>query len=279
MSASPVPTPVAAPAPSAASKAKSKKRKAQGDSQAIQNPTKKAKASKHDQDDSLLDLEAGVNTAVTRMDPQLMADHVARQTKRFGTDLSPVELSDLYISANAIRDTTEFTKIRTKENLADFLEEFAAADGQEGKEKEKEVKRLGDAPPKNGAPHTIIVTGGGLRAADLVRASRKFQKKGNVVSKLFAKHFKVEEQVKFLAKCKTGIAIGTPARLMDLLDNGALSIEYLKRIVIDASYIDQKKRGLLDMKDTMMPLAKWLSRTEFKERYADDEKHLELLFF
>jgi protein CMS1 len=36
----------------------------------------------------------------------------------------------------------------------------------------------------------------------------------------FAKHFKVEEQVKFLSNHRTGIGIGTPARLMDLMDNG-----------------------------------------------------------
>lgn len=133
----------------------------------------------------MLDLEAGVNMAFVRMDPQLLADHVARQTKRFGTDLSPVELSDLYISANAVRDTTDFTKVRVKENLPDFLEENAAGpDEKDAEAVEKEKKRLGNAPPKVGAPHTIIVAGAGLRAADLVRATRKFQKKGNVVSKL-----------------------------------------------------------------------------------------------
>jgi protein CMS1 len=31
---------------------------------------------------------------------------------------------------------------------------------------------------------------------------------------------KVEEQVQFLEKHKTGICVGTPARLMDLMDNG-----------------------------------------------------------
>jgi superfamily II DNA/RNA helicase len=31
---------------------------------------------------------------------------------------------------------------------------------------------------------------------------------------------KVEEQVQFLQNHKTGICVGTPARLMDLLDNG-----------------------------------------------------------
>lgn len=105
--------------------------------------------------------------------------------------------------------------------------------------------------------------------------------------------------MQFLKKSKTGIAVGTPARLEALLDNGeplplskaarvqgllmrpagALSIEYLKRIVVDASHLDQKKRGIMDMKDTMMPLARWLTRAEFKERYAAEEKPLDLLFF
>ena len=60
---------------------------------------------------------------------------------------------------------------------------------------------------------------------------------------------------------------------------GSLSLNSLERLVVDASHIDQKKRGVLDMKDTMMPLASWLSRPEFKERYTDSEKPLHLLFY
>lgn len=56
-------------------------------------------------------------------------------------------------------------------------------------------------------------------------------------------------------------------------------MEHLKRIVVDASHIDQKKRGVMDMKDTMMPLAKWLARKEFKDRYTDEQKPLDLLFY
>lgn len=36
----------------------------------------------------------------------------------------------------------------------------------------------------------------------------------------FAKHFKLEEQVSFLQKHRTGIAVGTPQRLTDLIENG-----------------------------------------------------------
>ena len=60
---------------------------------------------------------------------------------------------------------------------------------------------------------------------------------------------------------------------------GALSVKKLHNLVIDASHIDQKKRGIMDMKDTMMPLAKFLARTELKERYEDGRRPLRLLFY
>lgn len=90
---------------------------------------------------------------------------------------------------------------------------------------------------------------------------------------------KVQEQVQFLKSKSTGIGVGTPARLMELIDNGALSLDLLEQIVVDASHIDQKKRGVLDMKDTMIPLATFLARKEFKDRYADEERPLSLLFY
>jgi protein CMS1 len=54
----------------------------------------------------------------------------------------------------------------------------------------------------------------------------------------------------------------------------------LKRIVVDASHIDQKKRGIVDMRETMLPLAKLLCREALKERYGDDTvKHIDLIFY
>ncbi|UNI24255.1 Protein cms1 [Purpureocillium takamizusanense] len=229
--------------------------------------TKKRKT-KSQQDDELLDMELGVNTLFARMDNQLLADHLAQKLTRFGGDLSSVELSDLTVSANSIRDTTEWKETRTLDHLPDFMEKFA-----------EDPASLGKAPKKKGAPHTLIVAGAGLRAADIVRAVRKFSSKDNVVAKLFAKHMKVEEQVTFLKNRKTGIGVGTPARLMELIDNGALSLDNLQRVIVDASHVDQKKRGVLDMKDTMMPLARFLVRDEFRERYVDEKKPLALLFY
>lgn len=60
---------------------------------------------------------------------------------------------------------------------------------------------------------------------------------------------------------------------------GALASKTLERIVVDASHIDQKKRGILDMKETVVPLAKLLARPDLKERYGSGEGEIELLFF
>ena len=48
-------------------------------------------------DDEILDLERGINTAIGQMDSRLLADWVAQQVKRFAPDLSMVELEDQYL--------------------------------------------------------------------------------------------------------------------------------------------------------------------------------------
>jgi hypothetical protein len=67
--------------------------------------------------------------------------------------------------------------------------------------------------------------------------------------------------------------VGTPDRLAALLEEKALSTANLKQVVIDVSYIDQKKRGILDMKELHESLIKFLLRKNFvgegKERGDD----------
>jgi protein CMS1 len=68
--------------------------------------------------------------------------------------------------------------------------------------------------------------------------------------------------------------------------SGALKPAHLERIIIDASHIDQKKRGVLDMKETQVPLVDLLARPELKERFGTagengriEQGKIELLFF
>ena len=40
------------------------------------------------------------------------------------------------------------------------------------------------------------------------------------IAKLFAKHIKIQDAINFLKNMRTGIAVGTPARLKDLMQDG-----------------------------------------------------------
>lgn len=60
---------------------------------------------------------------------------------------------------------------------------------------------------------------------------------------------------------------------------GALSIEKLERVVVDASHIDQKRRGVLDMRETQVPLVLWLNRRELKERFGQMDNGIDLIFY
>ena len=57
---------------------------------------RKAKRPK-DVEDEALDLEQGVNHAISHMDSRLLADHIAQRTKRFQAEMSLVELEDSYV--------------------------------------------------------------------------------------------------------------------------------------------------------------------------------------
>lgn len=57
---------------------------------------------------------------------------------------------------------------------------------------------------------------------------------------------------------------------MELTWTGALSLDFVERILIDASHVNTKKRGILDMAETEMPLSRLLALTALKVRYAMD---------
>ncbi|PVH92832.1 hypothetical protein DM02DRAFT_604767 [Periconia macrospinosa] len=232
---------------------------------AKQKEKKKLRMKSINEDD--LDQELGVNRAFEKMDSQLLADYINSRTRLYGKDLSSVELEERFVPSRTIKDTSSWSDSRKLDNLAAFLK--------------KQCKKLDPTPDKpKGAPHTIVVTASGIRAADVFRSLKTGLPKAGIkdpnVAKLFAKHMKVKEQIEHLKKHKIDYGVGTPERLSALLDHDALSTANLKRVVVDASYIDQKKRGILDMKELHEPLIKLLLRKEF---VADEDDGNELFVF
>lgn len=56
-------------------------------------------------------------------------------------------------------------------------------------------------------------------------------------------------------------------------------MERLERIVVDCSHIDQKKRGILEMRETQVPLTLFLGKKEFRDKYSAETGGIDLLFF
>jgi protein CMS1 len=60
---------------------------------------------------------------------------------------------------------------------------------------------------------------------------------------------------------------------------GSLNLDELERIVIDGSHIDQKQRGIFDMKETHFPLLQLLTRPELRDRLGASKKKVQILMF
>ena len=117
------------------------------------------------------------------------------------------------------------------------------------------------------------------------------------MAKLFAKHIKLADSIDYVKKtrylsslaetglscstglirCRIGIGIGTPQRIKDLIESKALKITNLCRIVVDGSYLDQKKRSIFDMKELFVPTLQVLLREDFRSRYGISELPLHVL--
>lgn len=82
-------------------KTSSKKRKRGGiqdqevPKQKVNEPGKRRKHAPFDEED--VDVEAGLNNSISKMNDHLLVDYVARQTRRYESDLSSVELEDRYL--------------------------------------------------------------------------------------------------------------------------------------------------------------------------------------
>lgn len=177
-------------------------------------------------------------------------------------------VTDHMVIAASFTESIAFDKPRTLDNLPIYLEKYS-----------QNPTKLWGSSKKNGSPHTIIVCPAGLRCADVARVVKKFTAQGSLVAKLFGKHIKMDEAVKTLQSHRVGIAIGTPVRLNALMENGALAVDRLERIVVDASHIDVKKRGILEMKDTQVPLVQWLNNESLRERYGAKKDGIDLLVY
>jgi protein CMS1 len=108
---------------------------------------------------------------------------------------------------------------------------------------------LNKAPSKEdyGCPLLLVVCSSAIRATQVIKSmSAKLIK--CKIAKLFAKHFKVEEQMEMLSKEYFPIALGTPNRIAKLIEVGALSLRRTALVLLDVTP-DSKQFTLLTLNE------------------------------
>uniref|UniRef100_UPI00358DDF87 protein CMSS1 isoform X3 n=1 Tax=Myxine glutinosa TaxID=7769 RepID=UPI00358DDF87 len=102
-------------------------------------------------------------------------------------------------------------------------------------------------------PLVLIVCSSALRCLDVIRNLGAFKERCKI-TKLFAKHIKMEEQQKFLSSHTVHVGVGTPARITALMVKGFLKTSSLQYVVIDWNWQDQKLRRLVDIPELKVEL-------------------------
>ncbi|VDC07883.1 unnamed protein product [Peniophora sp. CBMAI 1063] len=191
-----------------------------------------------------LEDESATSLPIAAQSPAAIAEYFANMQAKVFPKSTALELQDRSIPESSIADTTSWKGSRSLEDLEEFIMQAVPS----------LHTRLSQRTRSPGAPTMLFVVSAAMRGADATRAlrSKKLRgEKGGDVAKLFAKHFKLEQQVAFLKKTKVGSAVGTPARLGKLLnDTDALSISALTHIVLDISHKDAKNFDVLEIPQT-----------------------------
>uniref|UniRef100_A0AAX7VL43 Cms1 ribosomal small subunit homolog n=1 Tax=Astatotilapia calliptera TaxID=8154 RepID=A0AAX7VL43_ASTCA len=103
----------------------------------------------------------------------------------------------------------------------------------------------------------LVVCSSALRTIELIKQLTSFKGEAKAV-KLFAKHIKIEEQVKLLQKGIYHIGVGTPGRISALVEREGLSLQALRYLVLDWNWRDQKLRRMVDIPEIKQDLMKLL---------------------
>ncbi|KAJ9649960.1 Protein cms1 [Neophaeococcomyces mojaviensis] len=200
---------------------------------------------------------------VASENPEELAGRFTSAIKDHRGDLSTIELEDQSIPAKAFRDTTDFEETRLVKNICQFLEKYAEGGPDELK-----------ACSQAASPHTLIISPSAIRTQDVLREIRKYGSEESKVAKLFGKHIKLKDSVEYVKKTKFGIGGGTCGRIKDLIEHDTLKLDHLKRIVIDASYVDEKQRTIFSDRDAFPPMASLLNLEPVKLRLVAGQTEL-----
>nr|XP_055071412.1 protein CMSS1 [Misgurnus anguillicaudatus] len=110
---------------------------------------------------------------------------------------------------------------------------------------------------QTGSIMLLIVCGSALRTIDLIKQLVAFKGQAKVL-KLFARHIKLDDHIKMLAKGVTHIGVGTPGRVAALLEKEGLTVQGLRYLILDWNFRDQKQRRMVDVPEVKKELLKMM---------------------
>ncbi|XP_072116251.1 protein CMSS1 isoform X3 [Mobula birostris] len=173
--------------------------------------------------------------------PATPADLQKVITQYFQSERSVIELEELKIPDSCFLKSNDLTH-----TASSYLKQVCP----------KWVK-LSKNHTQNKSVLMLIICSSALRALEMIRLISAF--KGNCKTlKLFAKHIKIEDQMKWLTKGVFHIGVGTPGRIRDLIDRDELSLQSLKYVIFDWNWRDQKLRRLIDIPEVKKETLKLL---------------------
>lgn len=201
---------------------------------------------------------------VAKEGPEKLAERFTNAIKKHKGDLSTIELEDESLPAKAFRNTTDFGETRLVKNLSTFLEQYTEGGSEE----------LESCAQETGRPHTILLTSSAVRAQALLQQVRSYGSKENKIAKLFAKHIKLKDHIKYVQKTTFGIGAGTAHRVETLVEKEVLKLCDLKRVVIDGSYVDEKQRTIFTDRDAFLPTLSLLNLEQLKLRLVSGKTEI-----
>ncbi len=118
----------------------------------------------------------------------------------------------------------------------------------------------------------LIISPAALGCTSVIQACPDFNRQFRI-AKLFAKHFKVHEQVEALKSQPAATGAGTPNRLAKLVEEEALKLGKIKYVVLDVR-LDAKKRTILDQPEVVGDFWALWDKSGLKKRVAEGKAKL-----
>jgi len=120
-------------------------------------------------------------------------------------------------------------------------------------------KQLKEHTEKN-SPIILVISGSAVRCCQLNQEANNYKGENCKTGKLFAKHLKLKDQAAKLKKDKIDFAVGTPARVLELCEQGHLNLSHTKLVVIDYNWRNVKLKRIVDIKEVKEPLMKFVTK-------------------